>query len=438
MMSLSDKQPKLDAWLADWPAPERDDGHWSRWTAALEQRLDAAPAGDADQDWLAAPMPAQPGEPEGPGDLREVRMSEPDVKRRRQSLKSIAERVSSVPPHAGATSTPPPADAPRPSFVSRPGEVRDRDSDSGVLDLAAIRKSAASIPDMQPEAPKQDSAEGAASDQGSEAKPAAASTPAHSAGKRSFVVPVAGAIVAVTAMAAALVFVARPAADAPSSEPAATQPALTAAPMVADEKAAEKTAKEAQQHVAAAPENEAPAATAAEGASRSAPGAAAPPAAAAAKKATSTAEPAGRGEAADSPKAESPPPAPAADKQRPRDLGSAIAGAVGAGETTSDKGSSEPTGPRVDPGSIPEKPSQGAIQGALGSVMGAARSCVAGMDAPSRATIVFGSDGSVKSVSVGAPAAGTPAESCIRSALSRARVPPFKSSSFTFGVNVRP
>jgi hypothetical protein len=89
-------------------------------------------------------------------------------------------------------------------------------------------------------------------------------------------------------------------------------------------------------------------------------------------------------------------------------------------------------------GNAPEKPSTGAAQAAVASVIGSARACVAGHEEASRATIVFGSDGRVQSVSVSGPAAGTPAEACIRAALGRARVEPFTRPSYSVGATVRP
>ena len=89
-------------------------------------------------------------------------------------------------------------------------------------------------------------------------------------------------------------------------------------------------------------------------------------------------------------------------------------------------------------GNIPDKPSTGAVQAAIGSVMGAARACVAGQSAASRASVEFGSDGRVRSVSISGPAAGTPAESCLRTALSGARVQPFSRSNYLVNLSVRP
>lgn len=87
---------------------------------------------------------------------------------------------------------------------------------------------------------------------------------------------------------------------------------------------------------------------------------------------------------------------------------------------------------------VPDHPSLGAVQAAVGAVLGSARACVAGDEKPSSAVLVFGSDGHVKSVSVSGPAAGTPAAGCIRSALSRARVQPFGRSSYSVGTPIRP
>jgi hypothetical protein len=85
-----------------------------------------------------------------------------------------------------------------------------------------------------------------------------------------------------------------------------------------------------------------------------------------------------------------------------------------------------------------DRPSAGAAQAAVGSVLGAARSCIAGHPRPSSATIVFGSNGEVSQVAVGGEAAGTPAAGCIESALKKARVQPFAAPTFSLAVTVRP
>lgn len=88
--------------------------------------------------------------------------------------------------------------------------------------------------------------------------------------------------------------------------------------------------------------------------------------------------------------------------------------------------------------SLPDRPSTGALQAAVGTVMGAARACVAGQEGPSRATVHFGSDGHVQQVSVSGPAVGTAAEPCMRSALGAARVQPFSRSSYSVSLTIRP
>ncbi|MGE0323214.1 MAG: hypothetical protein AB7S68_12965 [Polyangiaceae bacterium] len=102
----------------------------------------------------------------------------------------------------------------------------------------------------------------------------------------------------------------------------------------------------------------------------------------------------------------------------------------------------EPDDPRLVPasqaGNVPLEPSTGAALAAVGRVMGGAKACVAGHSGPSNATITFGSDGKVQSVGISGPAAGTAAESCIRSALSGARVAPFAKPTFTVRVPIRP
>jgi hypothetical protein len=89
-------------------------------------------------------------------------------------------------------------------------------------------------------------------------------------------------------------------------------------------------------------------------------------------------------------------------------------------------------------GDIPELPAQGAIQGALGGPRTAARNCLAGQEGPSRATIVFASTGNVQSVTVSGPAAGTPAEACIKTAMSKTVVGAFKHPTFSVSTTISP
>jgi hypothetical protein len=89
-------------------------------------------------------------------------------------------------------------------------------------------------------------------------------------------------------------------------------------------------------------------------------------------------------------------------------------------------------------GNVPGKPSQGAVSGAIGAVMPAARACLEAEDPVSHATIVFRSDGSVKSVSIDGGIAGKPQEACVRAALMRAHVPPFAQPDFMGFATIRP
>ncbi len=88
------------------------------------------------------------------------------------------------------------------------------------------------------------------------------------------------------------------------------------------------------------------------------------------------------------------------------------------------------------PGNVPARPSQGAVQGALGAVLPGARGCLGPDDPIARATITFGSSGGVTGVGVSGGSPGS--EGCIRGALMRAKVPPFSSPSFSTGVTIRP
>lgn len=109
-------------------------------------------------------------------------------------------------------------------------------------------------------------------------------------------------------------------------------------------------------------------------------------------------------------------------------------------EATATTDLSAPSGaaPADKQAALPNRPSVGAIQGAVGSVMAGARSCLAGQDTGSKATVTFGADGHVKGVSVTGPAAGTPAEGCVRSALMGARVPAFSEPEYSASFTVRP
>ena len=103
-----------------------------------------------------------------------------------------------------------------------------------------------------------------------------------------------------------------------------------------------------------------------------------------------------------------------------------------------EKNDATPAAADTQPKNLPDRPAQGSVTAAVGSVMGGARACVAGGEDVSRATITFGSSGAVKSVAVSGWASGKPAASCIQSAMKGANVGPFSQPTFTFGVTVRP
>lgn len=90
------------------------------------------------------------------------------------------------------------------------------------------------------------------------------------------------------------------------------------------------------------------------------------------------------------------------------------------------------------PAAKQDKPSQGAVLGAIGAVRGAVKGCLDGIEAVTRVGLVFGSDGSVKSVSVSGGAAGKSAEACVKAAAMKARVAPFNDDSFSTSFSVRP
>jgi len=94
--------------------------------------------------------------------------------------------------------------------------------------------------------------------------------------------------------------------------------------------------------------------------------------------------------------------------------------------------------PGTTPGNLPLKPAIGAVQGAVGTVLPATRYCLGPDDPISHATISFKADGTPDNVVVTGPAAGQPAEACIRSRLMTARVPPFSNPTFTWTITVRP
>ena len=148
---------------------------------------------------------------------------------------------------------------------------------------------------------------------------------------------------------------------------------------------------------------------------------------------------------AEAPKAEvkapEPPPAPEppkvaaapAKKGEKGDLTDAMRTAAGPIET---KAAVVESGPAFAAGTVPQKPSQGALTSSLGSVLPSARSCLSPDDAVAKATIVFSSVGKVDSVSVHGGPAGK--GECIKSALLKAKIQPFMDANYTANITVRP
>ncbi|HSO39202.1 MAG TPA: hypothetical protein VLT33_42040, partial [Labilithrix sp.] len=120
------------------------------------------------------------------------------------------------------------------------------------------------------------------------------------------------------------------------------------------------------------------------------------------------------------------------------DLGAAMKGAVGAdGKPAEPTPAAGASGPQFAAGTVPQKPSQGAVTGALGAVLPGARACLGPDDAVSRASITFTSAGTVQSVGVTGGAAGKPAEACIKGALGKAKLAPFAEPTYTANITVR-
>ena len=120
------------------------------------------------------------------------------------------------------------------------------------------------------------------------------------------------------------------------------------------------------------------------------------------------------------------------------DLGSAMGAAVGKdGKSAEPTPAAGNTGPQFAAGTVPQKPSQGAVTGAIGAVLPNARQCLGPDDPVSRASITFTSAGTVQNVNVTGGAAGKPAEGCIKGALGKAKVAPFAEATYTANITVR-
>ncbi len=116
------------------------------------------------------------------------------------------------------------------------------------------------------------------------------------------------------------------------------------------------------------------------------------------------------------------------------DLQEAMKTAAGGGTGLGSGGTAQTT---QAAGNVAQRPSQGQVAGAIGSVMSGAKACLNGDEPMSRATVTFQSDGTVKSVNVTGFAAGKPQEACIKTALSKATVSPFAEATYPVPVTIR-
>lgn len=125
----------------------------------------------------------------------------------------------------------------------------------------------------------------------------------------------------------------------------------------------------------------------------------------------------------------------AAPSEPAGDLGAAMKKEVG--DEPAKTAAAATTGGNASTGNVPQKPSQGAVTGAIGAVLPQARACLGPDDPISRASIVFSSAGSVQSVNVSGAASGKPAEACIKDALMKAKLQPFAEPAYTANITIR-
>jgi len=444
MMSEGKTPPRnLDEVLAAWPAAERSALEWddsaervlSLIGSADSGRLTKASRDVSDEDLLGPPLPTTPGEVPGSAPI-ETRtegtgMTTESRERDRAGFRDLA-RLANM--------TPPPSSVPpvRAAETSTPGEEKkDWEENSGVIHLGALPTTEAA--ESKPKAPAGVSVSVAQSTMrsaGNELKPVPAVRDEKRDEKRdqktrgSRWVAISS-VVAAAAVAAGVFFgmqrtdrapspAAVTVAVAPPPTPVAAQPAAvpaTASPLAAGDRGIDPASlppASAGTASTATLRGPAPSVAAAK------PGAA---------PAAPTTDPA---LVAVVPTATAAPTASASLKDLMQQAAGVTSSPTATAATTS------PAEGLPAPGSVPLKPSQGAIQGSLGAALPSARACLGPDDPISHATITFKSDGSVQSVGVSGGAVGKPAEACIRSALSKARVAPFAQPTFTATATVRP
>jgi hypothetical protein len=370
---------------------------------------------------------------------------------RRGSLKELAEKakntpapapVSVAPPARAAMPSAPPVSAPT---ASTPAASSPSAAPTSLKDAAAkakVRDEQKSIPPASsaPSAPRAAASEPPESAAESEPPPAKvvpigaakAAKPVEKKEGGSSVGLVVGGLIAVAGLAAAYFIVVgnKKPEPGPTAQATAT-PVVTAAATETPKATAEVAAREAP---TAAPEPSSDALDLnalddkAADAGASGPGALAKLDPSASAAATTEPPPSKPGE---------PKPDYLAEKG---DLDKALENAAGGGLKKTGPGAEDPAATPAKGGnqSIPEQPSQGKVTAAMGAVMGNAKACVAGADDVSRASVTFGSNGAVTSVSVSGWAASNGAAGCIKSALKAANVGAFSKASYAFSVTIRP
>jgi len=270
--------------------------------------------------------------------------------------------------------------------------------------------------------------------------------PAKKKGSGATIALVVGGLVALSAAAAGTFLYMKSQATSPASEPVAmatTQPATPAAATPDPTPAATTTTAEAKpvDEITPTPATE-------PSLDPNALPAAAPPSKTTAKNATSkavarasTSTPTKAQEPAPAPKEEAPPKLTEKDlvgsapSDPAGDLGTAMKKVVG--DEPEKTPAAATTSPKIPTGNVPQKPSQGAVTGALGAVLPQARACLGPDDPISRASVVFSSDGTVQRVKVSGGAVGKPAEACIKNALMKAKLQPFAEPTYTANITVR-
>jgi hypothetical protein len=483
---------RIEKALAEWPTPVRAEMDWDEAAAAIEEKLRAGAATNTmshinSEKFLQDPLPptaeeghntaaVPPGAarfksnvPEANPEAKKMGVTSSDRERTRSSLKDLARLAAEMnaPSSARLSQNPLP-----PSGVQK---AADSSGDSGVVDMQAISQSdpnaaaraqttplaSAGLFDDDPASaqgplsqrpsgvhslpPASGAMAAAAVPQSappaslpaplpaSISAPVAAQAPAAQKKGGGAVIGIFGGVVALAAIAAGAFFFIR---HQQSQMGAAASVAMNEAPKAAQVAPATPTATaEAPKDNAAPPSDTVDPSTLAVADNK--------PAAPAAKSHAGAHKPAAPAEAKQPSEPKVDPKLVVKDTPPPPggvsgSLGDAMKAAAGPSDTPQQQAQKQDEGPQFAPGSVPQKPSQGAVTGAIGAVLPGARACLGPDDPVSRATVTFGSTGTVQSVTVHGAAAGKPAEGCIKNALGKAKVPPFAESTYIANITVRP